>query len=152
MNESVNTAATYLAPRQAPVPFDCGGAAMRAQCRHLATVVTVNGAVDTNNADRVGEYAKRFLLPDTPFVLDLSDVETFVPQAVRLLHSVDAACSAAGLEWAVIPSQAVSLALLVTHEDATFPTAESVHEALHYFADATTARRHLLLPMLHKTA
>jgi anti-anti-sigma regulatory factor len=152
MDEPENTAATYLASRRAHVPFDCDGAAVRAQCRHLATVVTISGAVDTNNADRVGEYAKRFLLPDTPFVLDLSGVETFAPQAVRLLHSVDAACSAAGLEWAVIPSQAVSLTLLVTHEDVTFPTAESVHEALHYFADATTARRHLLLPLLHKTA
>lgn len=152
MNESVNTAATHLAPRHAHLPFDCGGAAVRAQCRHLATVVTVSGGVDTNNVDRVGEYAKRFMLPDKPFVVDLSGVDSFAPQAVRLLYSIDAACSAAGLEWAVIPSQAVSLALLVTHEDATFPSAESVHEALHYFADATTARRRLLLPMLNKTA
>jgi anti-anti-sigma regulatory factor len=152
MNEPVNTAATYLAPRHADRPFECGGAAVRAQCRHLATVVTVSGAVDTNNVDRVGEYARRFMLPDTPFVLDLSGVDSFAPHAVRLLHSIDAACSAAGLEWAVIPSQVVSLTLLVTHEDATFPTAESVHEALHYFADATTARRHLLLPLLHKIA
>jgi hypothetical protein len=28
----------------------------------------------------------------------------------------------------------------------------SVHEALHYFADATSARRRLLLPLLIKTA
>jgi hypothetical protein len=27
-----------------------------------------------------------------------------------------------------------------------------VHEALHYFADATSARRRLLLPLLTKTA
>jgi anti-anti-sigma regulatory factor len=152
MNEPVNTAATYLAHRRADRPFECGGAAVRVQCRHLATVVTVSGAVDTNNADRVGDYARRFMLPDTPFVLDLSGVDTFAPQAVRLLHGIDAACSAAGFEWAVIPSQAVSLTLLVTHEDATFPAAESLHEALHYFADATTARRHLLLPLLHKSA
>jgi anti-anti-sigma regulatory factor len=152
MNESVNTAATYLAPRHVRLPFECGGASAWAQCRHLATVVTVSGAVDTNNVDRVGEYARRFMLPDTPFVLDLSGVDTFAPHAVRLLYSIDAACSAAGLEWAVIPSQAVSLTLLVTHEDATFPAADSVHEALHYFADATTARRRLLLPLLNKTA
>ncbi len=152
MNESVNNGATYLAPRHAHLPFDCSGAAVRAQCRHLATVVTVSGAVDTNNVDRVSEYAKRFMLPDKPFVLDLSGVDSFSPHAVRLLYSIDAACSAAGMEWAVISSQAVSLTLLVTHEDATFPTAETVHEALHYFADATTARRRLLLPLLNKTA
>lgn len=152
MDESANTAATYLAPRHARLPFDCSGAAVRAQCRHLATVVTVSGAVDTNNVDRVGEHAKRFMLPDKPFVLDLSGVESFAPHAIRMLYSIDAACSAAGVEWALIPSQAVSLTLLVTHEDATFPAAASVHEAMHYFADANSARRRLLLPLLTKTA
>ena len=152
MNESVNTGATHLASRRALLPFECSGAAVRAQCRHLATVVTVSGAIDTNNVDRVSEYAKHFMLPDKPFVLDLSGVETFAAHAVRLLYSIDAACSAAGVEWAVIPSQAVNVTLLVTHEDATFPTAESVHEALHYFADANSARRRLLLPLLTKTA
>lgn len=152
MNESVNTAATYLAPRRAHLPVDCNGAGVRAQCRHLATVVTVSGAVDANNVDQVGEHVKRFMLPDKPFVLDLSGVDTFAPHAVRLLHSIDAARCAAGLEWAVIASQAVSLTLLVTHEDATFPTTDSVHEALHFFADANTARRRLLLPLLNRTA
>lgn len=152
MNESANTETTYLAPRHAHLPFDCSGAAVRAQCRHLATVVTVSGAIDTDNVDQVSEHAKRFMLADKPFVLDLSGVDTFAPHAVRLLYSMDAACNAAGLEWAVVASQAVSLTLLVTHEDATFPTAESMHEALNFFADATMARRRLLLPLLHKTA
>ncbi|BBX44985.1 anti-sigma factor antagonist [Mycobacterium cookii] len=152
MNESVDTATTYLAPRHAHLPFECGGAAVRAQCRHLATVITVSGAVDTNNVDRVSEYAKRFMLPDKAFVLDLSGVDTFTAHAVRLLYSIDASCSAAGVEWAVIPSQAVNVTLLATHEDATFPIAETVHEALHYFADANSARRRLLLPLLTKTA
>ncbi len=152
MDESVNTGATHLGSRRALLPFECSGAAVRAQCRHLATVVTVSGAVDTNNVDRVSEYVKHFMLADKPFVLDLSGVETFAAHAVRLLYSIDAACNAAGVEWAVIPSQAVNVTLLVTHEDATFPTAESVHEALHYFADANSARRRLLLPLLTKTA
>ena len=56
------------------------------------------------------------------------------PQAVRLLYAVDEACAAAGLEWAVIPSQAVSLTLLVTHGDISFPTAATVHEALQFYA------------------
>ena len=152
MDESVNTAATYLAPRHAHLPFECDGASAWAQCRHLATVVTVSGAVDTNNVDRISEYAKRFMLADKPFVLDLSGVDAFAPHAVRLLYSIDAASSAAGVEWAVVPSQAVSMTLLVTREDATFPSADSLHEALNYFADATTARRRLLLPFLTKTA
>ncbi len=50
------------------------------------------------------------------------------------------------------PQPGSGLTLLVTGEDASFPTAATVHEALHYFADANTARRRLLLPLLTKTA
>src|SRR6202161_833096 len=151
MKDSISKAAS-LAPRHAQLPFDCNGAAVRAQCRHLATVVTNSGAIDANNVDQVIVYAQRFILPDKPFVLDLSGLDSFAAQAVRLLHRVDDACSAAGLEWALIPSQAVSLTLLLTGEDTSFPTTATVHEALHFFADANTARRRLLLPLLTKSA
>ncbi len=151
MNDSSRSAAS-LGPRHAHLPVDCNGAMVRAQCRHLATVVTISGTVDARNVDQVIDYAQRFNLPDKPFVLDLTGVDTFGAQAVRLLYAVDEACSAAGLEWAVIPSQAVSLTLLVTRGDIDFPTATTVHEALQFFADATTARRRLLLPLFNKTA
>jgi anti-anti-sigma regulatory factor len=152
MDDSFDAAATCVAPRHAHLPFDCGGAAVRAQCRHLATVVTITGAVDVTNVDQVSDYSERFILPDKPFVLDLSGLECFAAQAVRLLRQVDDACSAAGLEWSVVPSQAVNTALLVTLEESSFPVLGSVHEALQYFADANTARRRLLLPLLTKTA
>ena len=152
MNDSISTPTSHLAPRHAHLPFDCNGAAVRAQCRHLATVVTISGAVDASNVDQVIEYALRFNLPDKSFVLDLSGLDSFTAQAVRLLHRVDDACNAAGLEWALIPSQSVSVTLLVTGEDTSFLTAATVHEALHYFADANVARRRLLLPLLTKSA
>jgi anti-anti-sigma regulatory factor len=151
MNDSI-TSAAYLAPAHAQLPFDCNGALVRAQCRHLATVVTVAGTVDESNVDQVIRYALRFNLPDKAFVLDLSGVDVFGAQAVRLLYAVDDACTAAGLEWAVIPSQAVSLTLLVSRGDVDFPTATTVHEALQFFADASTARRRVLLPFFTKTA
>jgi anti-anti-sigma regulatory factor len=152
MTQSIGGAASYVAPRHAHLPFDCNGAAVRAQCRHLATVVTINGVVDATNVDQVSEYSKRFILPDKPFVLDLSALNCFATQAVRLLHRLDDVCGAAELEWSVVPSQAVNTALLVTHEESSFPVFGSVHEALHYFADANSARRRLLLPLLTKTA
>jgi anti-anti-sigma regulatory factor len=152
MSESVDSVASYSRPRHAHLPLDCNGAAVRAQCRHLATVVTISGAVDATNVDQVSEYSKRFILPDKPFVLDLSGLDCFAAQSVRFLYRVDDVCSAAGLEWSVIPSQAVNTALLITHEESSFPVFGSVHEALQYFADATSARRRLLLPLLTKTA
>ncbi|WP_343575557.1 STAS domain-containing protein [Mycobacterium sp.] len=151
MNDSIRSAA-YSAPRHPQLPVDCNGALVRAQCRHLATVVTVSGTVDASNVDQVIEYAQRFNLPDKPFVLDLTGVDGFGVQAVRLLYAVDEACTAAGLEWAVIPSQAVSLTLLLTRGDIDFPTATTVHEALQFIADASTARRRVLLPLFTKTA
>lgn len=151
MNNPIESA-TYLAPRHAHLPFDCHGALVRAQCRHLATVVTITGTVDASNVDQVIKHAQRFNLPDKAFVLDLSGLDTFGAQAVRLLYAVDEACAVEGLEWALIPSQAVSLTLLVTHGDIDFPTATTVHEALQFFAEATTARRRVLLPLFNKTA
>jgi anti-anti-sigma regulatory factor len=152
MTDSIASEASYLSPRHAHLPVDCSGAAVRAQCRHLATVVTISGSVSADNLDRVSEHVLRFILPDKPFVVDLSGVKRFPAQSVRLLYRLEDACSAAGLEWAVLPSAAVSRALLITREDRTFLTVASVHEALHYFADANSARRRLLLPLLHKIA
>jgi anti-anti-sigma regulatory factor len=152
MTDSIGTAGACVSPRHAHLPFDCDGAAVRAQCRSLGTVVTITGAVDSTNVDQVSEYTKRFILPDKPFVLDLSNLDSFAAQAVRLIYRIEAVCTAAGVEWSVIPSQAVNTALLVTHEESSFPVFVSVHEALHYFADATSARRRMLLPLLTKTA
>lgn len=152
MTDSIATAASYSAPRNANPPFDCSGAQIRAQCRHLATVVTVSGAIDAMNVDQVSDHCKRFILPDKSLILDLSGVECLAAQGIRFLYRIDNDCRAAGLEWALIASQAVIRVLRITDEQASFPVAGSVHEALHYFADATSARRRLLLPLLTKTA
>ncbi len=152
MSDSIGSAASYSTPRHAHLPFDCSGASVRAQCRHLATVVTINGAVDATNVDQVSEYCGRFILPDKPLVFDLSGVDSFAAQGVRLLRHVDDVCDANRLEWALIPGHAVTQVLRMTHDEAMFPIVASVHEALHYFADANSARRRLLLPLLTKTA
>jgi anti-anti-sigma factor len=152
MTDPIATAAASSTPRHANLPFDCSGAQIRAQCRHLATVVTVSGAIDAMNVDQVSEYCKRFILLDKALVLDLSGVDCLAAQGIRFLYRIDDDCRAAGLEWALIASQAVTRVLRITNEQASFPVAGSVHGALHYFADATSARRRLLLPLLTKTA
>ena len=149
---SIDTTTSYLTPRYGNPTFDCNGAQVRAQCRHLATVVTVNGAIGTTNVERVSEYSRHFVLPDKPIVLDLSGVESLAPQGIRFLYRIDDACRAAGVEWALIVSPAVTQVLHVTSDDGAFPVVDSVREALQYFADVITARRRLLLPLLTKTA
>jgi anti-anti-sigma factor len=152
MRDSIDTVASYSAPRLANLPFDCNGARVRAQCRHLASVVTISGAIDAMNIDRVTECCERFILPDKPLVLDLSGVDCLAAQGIRFLYRVDNDCATAGLEWVLIASQPVIRVLRITDDEARFPIVSSVHEALHYFADAASARRRLLLPLLTKTA
>jgi anti-anti-sigma factor len=152
MTESIDTAGSSFTPRYGSPAIDCGGAQVRAQCRHLATVVTVSGAIDAMNVERVSEYARHFVLPDKPIVLDLSGVDCLASQGIRLLYRIDDDCRAAGIEWALIASPAVSRVLRITNDEGVFPGVGSVHEALHYFADAISARRRLLMPLLHKSA
>jgi anti-anti-sigma regulatory factor len=130
---------------------DCDGAQMRALCRQLATVVTVNGDVCDVNLDRIGAYARRFVLMEKPFVLDMTGVNSFSPECISLLYSLDEACARAGVEWSVIASQQVMRTLRLSGERETFATAGSVAEALHHFADSIGERRRLL-PLLTKTA
>ena len=130
---------------------DCDGAQMRALCRQLATVVTVSGDINYANIDCISDYAKRFVLMEKPFVLDMSGVNSFSAEFISLLYSLDEACYHAGVEWSVIASQPVMRTLRLSGERETFPIAGSVAEALHHFADSIGERRRLL-PLLTKTA
>jgi|SRR5271166_2630107 len=134
--------------------FDCGGAQIRAHCRHLATVVTIRGEVDAVNVDRVSKYIRRFILGTEPVVLDMSAMTHFSPAGMSLLCMFDEACCAAGVEWTLVASPAV-VAVLGDGSDqdqGPFPIARSVHEALRNLADAIVNRRQLVLPLVRKTA
>jgi anti-anti-sigma factor len=149
---SIDSAASDFTPRHGSPMFECSGARIRAQCRHLATVVTISGPIDVTNADRVSEYSRRFILPDKPFVLDLSGVDLLGTQGIPFLCRVDEDCRTAGVQWALVASPAVTRMLRITNDDAMFPAAASVREALHHFAENISARRRLLLPLLSKSA
>ena len=152
MNAPIEPAASAFTPRYGSPLFECGGARIRTQCRHLATVVTVSGQIDTTNVDRVSEYTRRFILPDKPFVLDLTDVDSLSSQSIPFLYKVDDKCRTAGVEWSLVASPAVKRELQVSNQEAMFPAAASLHQALHLFADAISARRRMMLPLLGNTA
>jgi anti-anti-sigma factor len=127
--------------------FDCGGARIRAHCRHLATVVTVRGEIDALNVEWVGQYLRRFILGNAPVVLDLSEVTYTGAIGVALLSAFDDDCRAAGVDWTVVPGPAAPELL-----SDMFPITESVHEALRNNADAIDSRRQLVLPLIKKSA
>jgi anti-anti-sigma factor len=152
MSTTTAPAASDVMSRYGNPTFDCGGAQIRAQSRHLATVVTISGEIDPMNIDRVSEYTRRFTLAEKPVVLDLSGVDSFGAQAISLLYVLDEACRTAGVEWALIASDAAIQVLRVDNEEDVVPTADSIPEALHHFADVALMRRRLLLSLLTKTA
>lgn len=130
---------------------DCDGAQMRAVCRQLATVVTVTGDINDTNVDHISAYARRFILTEKPFVLDLTGINSLMPECISLLYAIDENCVDAGVEWSVVASQPVNRTLRLFGEGETFPTEGSVADALHHFADSIGERRRLL-PILTKTA
>ncbi|ULE34421.1 STAS domain-containing protein [Mycobacterium sp. IDR2000157661] len=127
--------------------FDCGGAQIHAVCRQLATVVTVDGVVDDTNIDPVTALARRFVLTEKPFVLDLSGVTSLPAQCVSLLYDIDESCYHADVEWSVVASEPALRVLRTSGVD--FPICESVPDALHHFAETIEQRRRLL-PLLTK--
>ena len=117
------------AARQGNDVFQCGGAQIRAHCRHLATVVTIRGEIDAVDVDRASEYIRRFILANSPVVLDMSDVSHFAasPAVLDLLDQCE-------------------------QDEALFPVRYSVQEALRDLANAIVIRRQLVLPLIKKTA
>lgn len=137
-----------LTPRFDNAAFGCGRAQIRAHYRHLATVVTITGLIDSVNVDAVTAYTQRFILAKDPLILDLSDVRISTADAVTLMTTLAQDCRAAGVECMLVAPGA--LAEVAGDDD--FPLAGSVHEALHCFADEINARRQLLLPLIKKSA
>jgi anti-anti-sigma factor len=142
---------TTAITRREDSTFDCAGAQVRAQSRHLATVVTIRGEIDVINVDMVRAYLRRFLLGTEPVVLDLSDMTAFAPVGVGFLCRFDDDCRSAGLEWRLVTSPAV-VELLGEHAGAMFPVTRSVHEALRNLADAIASRRQVMLSLIRKSA
>jgi anti-anti-sigma regulatory factor len=130
---------------------DCNGAQIHKQCRQLATVLTVTGVIDELNVDVITAQAKSCVIPEKPFILDLSGVTSFAGHGIALFDAVDEVCTALGEEWSVIASQPVSRALRLCGVDGAVPTANSVPDALHHFSDVACERRQLL-PILIKSA
>lgn len=129
---------------------DLQGARIRARHRHGSTVVAVSGRVDARNLTRVADHVTRFVLADTPFVLDLGAVTAFTHKATELLDAVDARCAGAGVAWALIPGNVVASRL---RDRPDLPVVDTVAEAEHQFDEALLKRRRLLLPLLlRKTA
>jgi hypothetical protein len=143
---------TSFTSRYGNPAVDHKGAHMWACRRHGATVVAVRGRIDAGNIIRVTDYVTRFISSDSRLVLDLSAVTGFTPRAQRLIDAVDERCALVGVDWALVPAEAVTRRLRSRSDAAGLPVIDSVAEAEHQFDEAVLRRRRFLLPLLRRTA
>lgn len=143
---------TSFTSRYGNPAVDHKGVHLWAYRRHGVTVVAVRGRVDAANIDRVTEYATRFIASDSRLVLDLGEVTAFTPRAMRLVDAVDERCALIGVDWALVPGEAVMRRLRTRSDIAGLPVIDSVAEAEHEFDEAILKRRRFLLPLLRRTA
>ena len=129
---------------------DFKGAHLWAYCRHGATVVAVSGRVDAGNVAQVTESAVRAVSAGSRLVLDLAGVTAFTPRALDLLGAVDQHCLTTGVDWALVPSEAVTRRL-ASRVDA-LPVIGSVAEAEHQFDEVVLRRRGALVTWLRRSA
>jgi anti-anti-sigma factor len=125
--------------------IDRDGVDMRAQCRHLATVLTITGDIDARNIDRVSVYATRLVAAGSALLLDLSGVGFFAAQGISVLIAVDDACRRVELPWALVTSHAVDRMLRLSERDEILPAASSVADAMQYFVLLARMRRQVPL-------
>ncbi len=143
---------TSFTSRYGDPALDHKGAHLWAYRRHGATVVAVRGRIDAANVARVSDYAIRFIAADSRLVLDLSDVSTFTPRGLQLIDAVEQRCAVAGVDWALVPGEAVTRRLRPRAEYAGLPVIDSVAAAEHQFDEAVQRRRRFLLPLMRRTA
>lgn len=143
---------TSFTSRYGNPAMDHKGAHLWAFRRHGATVVAVRGRIDAANVAAVSDYVLRFIAADSRLVLDLSGVSAFTPRGLRVLDAVEDRCGAAGVDWALVPGEAVSRRLRSRVEYAGLPVIDSVAAAEHQFDEAILRRRRFLIPLLRRTA
>lgn len=109
-----------------------------AHAAHFATrwvqpdtaVITAHGEIDASNAQEFVDYALHHGAHIRRLVLDLSGVEFFGAAGFSALHTLNVRCAGESIEWASVPSAAVSRLLRVCDPDSTLPIRNGIAEAL----------------------
>ncbi len=93
-------------------------------------VITAHGELDASNAQEFVDYALRDMERTQRLALDLSGVDFFATAGFSALHTLNVRCAGAGVEWVLVPSNAVSRLLRICDPDSTLPMAATMPAAL----------------------
>jgi len=94
---------------------------------------------DTNDAPTLALHALAWTLADPARarrLLDLTGLEFFGTAGFSALHTLNVRCASAGVEWVLVPSNAVSRVMTICDPDSTLPVAATMPAGLaHLRAD-----------------
>ena len=93
-------------------------------------VITAHGELDAANAPEFVDYALRHATHVDHLVLDLSGLDFFGTAGFSALHSVNVGCAGESVQWALVPSSAVTRLLRICDPDSALPICSSVGVAL----------------------
>jgi anti-anti-sigma factor len=93
-------------------------------------VITAHGELDAANVQEFVDYALRHAPRTERVVLDLSGVEFFGTAGFSALHTVNVRCAGDKIDWAMVPSSAVTRLLRICDPDSALPIYDSVDAAL----------------------
>lgn len=111
---------------------------VEAQTAHFATqwlqpdtaVITAHGEIDAANSQEFVDYALRHAAHIKHLVVDMSGVDFFGTAGFSALHTLNVRCAGESIEWASVPSSAVTRLLRVCDPDSTLPFYDGVDGAL----------------------
>lgn len=93
-------------------------------------VITADGDLDASNAAELAEYALRYANHTEELVLDLSRVEFFGTAGFSALHTLNVRCAGHKIQWAMVPSAAVTRLLRICDPDSTLPMSDDIGDAV----------------------
>ncbi|MEC4764382.1 STAS domain-containing protein [Mycobacterium sherrisii] len=108
----------------------CRTAQFSASRTDAGTVITVDGELDAANSDQLVVYVERNARRAMRLVLDLRRLEFIGTAGFSALHRINVVCSAAQLNWAMVPSAAVERLLRVCAPDGILPVTTPSDEPL----------------------
>jgi anti-anti-sigma factor len=93
-------------------------------------VITAHGELDAANAQEFVDYALCHAPHIERLVLDLTGVDFFGTSGFSALHTVNVRCAGEKIQWALVPSSAVTRLLRICDPDSALPICGSVDVAL----------------------
>lgn len=93
-------------------------------------VITAHGELDAANTREFVDYTLRHTRHADSLVIDLSRLDFFGTAGFSALHTINVRCAGDSVQWAVVPSSAVTRLLRICDPDSALPVCANINVAL----------------------